>query len=165
MEAVRVFLAEKFVEMLSRMGYLVIGRIQQGKIIHQNNGIQAGHLRLGEAVPHHVAHEQDAGIGMIDKMIDVAALKLVQQRHRHSPVGQGCEKRHRPVGLVTGAYRNLVTPFQSAHLQHDMYLLYLAGHIPVIESDTVVIRQSRTVPVLLYAFFYDLIQRFRIHTH
>ena len=92
MEAPGIFLSEKLVEMLTGMGYLVIGSIEQGEIIHQYNGVQTRHLRLGKALPYHVSDKQYAGFGMIDQMIDVAALELVQQRHRYRSVCQGGEE-------------------------------------------------------------------------
>ena len=158
MKAVRIFLSEKFVEMLACLGYPVIGRIQQGEIIHQYDRVQARHLRLGQFLPYHITHKENPGLGVVDQMVDIAALELVQQRHGHGSVCHGSKKRHSPVCLVTGAYRYLVTTFQSAHLQHDMYLLYPAGHITVIQSNPVIIRKSRTVPVLLYAVLNNLIQ-------
>ena len=89
MEAPGIFLAEELVEVLPGMGYLLIGCVEQGKIVHQDDGVEAGHLRLGETFPHHVTHKEDAGFGVVHQMIDVSALELVQQGNGHGSVGQG----------------------------------------------------------------------------
>ena len=158
MKTVRIFLSEKFVEMLAGMCYLVIGGVQQGKIIHQYDGVQSRHLRLGQLLPHHIPHKEDPGLGVVDQMVDIAALELVQQRHGHGSVCQCGQKGHCPVGLIAGAYRYLVTALQAAHLQHDVNLFYSAGDIPEIKGDTIVVRKSGTVPVLLYTVLNNLIQ-------
>ena len=158
MEAAGIFLAEKLIEVLSGMGYLVIGGIEQGKIVHQDNGVQARHLRLGEAFPHHIPDEEHTGVGMVDEVVDVPALELMQQRHGHGSVGQGREEGNGPVGLVPRADGYLVAALQSAHLEHDMYLLNPAGHVPVVEGHSVVVGERGAVPVLLDACFDDLVQ-------
>ena len=89
MEAPGIFLAKELVEVLPGMGYLLIGSVEQGKIVHQDDGVEAGHLRLGETFPHHVTHKEDAGFGVVHQMIDVSALELVQQGNGHGSVGQG----------------------------------------------------------------------------
>ena len=61
-------------------------------------------------------------------------------------------------GLVSGTDRYFVTALQTAHLEHDVDLLYTAGYIPVIEGDPVVVRKSRAVPVLLDARFNNLVE-------
>ena len=159
MEAPGIFTAEKLVQMLARLHYLLVPGVQQRKVIEKYYGIKRWHLRLGEFFPDRIPHKKHPRFGVVYKMVYITAFEFMQQRYGDCPVGKGGKEGDSPVGLVPGAYSKFVTCLYTTYLQHNMYLLYSSRHIPVIQCHSLVVGQCRAIPVLFNAVFNRFVQR------
>ena len=162
-EILRILLAERLVEVLADEGALLGVGIQELEGIDLDDRRQAGHLLLGEAFPDDLVHEQDAGLGMVHEIVDIAGLEFVQDGNGDGPVGEGGEETHAPVGLVPGTDGDLVAPVEAALLEGDVQLGDPAGDVPVGQRHTLVVGQGGTVPVGPEAFLEDLVDGFEFH--
>ena len=88
---------------------------------------------------------------MVDKIMDVPRLELMQERYRHSTIGQGSEECHSPVCLVAATDCDLVALAKAAFLESKMHLRDASCHIAVCERNALVVGESRTVPVVTEA--------------
>ena len=57
--------------------------------VHLDDHVQSGHLSLGQALPEHFVHEEHFGLGVVDKIVDIAGLELVQDGDGNRAVGEG----------------------------------------------------------------------------
>ena len=104
-EVVGIFLAEGLVQVLTYVLTLFGVGIQELEGIDLDDDGEAGHLLLVEAFPDDLVHEEDAGLGMVHQVVDVAGLELVQDGHGHGAVGEGGEETGRPAGARTARKR------------------------------------------------------------
>ena len=137
--------------------------IQELEGIDLDDDGEAGHLLLGESFPDDLVHEEDAGLGMVHQVVDVAGLELVQDGHGHGAVGEGGEETHAPVRLVAGADGDFVAPLEPALLESDVQFGDPARHVPVVERHALVVGEGGTVPVFPEAVLDDLVDGFEFH--
>ena len=159
-EFLGIFLAEKFIEMLSRVGELVGARHKDGEVGQVDDAFDGGHLGGVDGLGHDVAHKQEAGLAVVDDIVYLLSVELMQDGHGDGSVGEGGQECHGPVSAVAAAYGNLVALFDAHLLEHDMQLFYLACHIIILQGDTFVVGQRIIVPVLHNAVLESLIEAF-----
>ena len=133
--------------MIRASSVLVLG-VDVVEGIHLDDDLQAGHLDLGEALPDHLVHEEDLGLGVVDEVVDALRLELVQDGHGYGAVGGGGQEADTPVGLVARAEGHLVALLQAAFLESDMQELDALSHIFIFERGALVVGEGVAVPVL-----------------
>ena len=116
-----------------------------------------------EALPDYIIDKQDAGLGVVYKVVDVAGLELMKDGNGHGAVGYGCQETHAPVGLVAGADGHFVSFLQAALLKSYVKLGNSAGDVTVGQGHALVVGDARAVPVADYAFLKDFVYRFEFH--
>ena len=137
--------------------------IQELEGIDLDDDRETGHLILGQAFPDDLVHEEDAGLGMVHQVMDVAGLELVQDGNGHGAVREGGEEADAPVRLVAGADGDFVTLLEAALLEGDVQLGDPARHVPVEEGHTLIVGQRGTVPVPAETLFDDFVDGFEFH--
>ena len=78
--------------------------------------------------------------------------KLMQNRHRHSPIGERSQEGHRPTGTISPGKSHLVAPFHAAMFEKNVQLFNLAGHIMVLQRLSFKVGQCIQVPIVLNTF-------------
>ena len=150
-EVLGIFLPEHGVEVLAGVGQLLAARDGQGKVRQEDDAFQPGHGVLVQVLPHLVAHEEQAGLGVVDDVMHVVRLELVQDGHGHRPVGQRGQEGDAPMRTVAPAQGNLVPLADAAFLEKNVQLFYFAGHIFILQGGSLVVGQCVQVPILLDA--------------
>ena len=113
--------------------------IEEFEIVDLHNYGKARHLVGIESFPDGVVHKEHPCFGMVDKIMDIARLELVENRHRNSSIGQSSQETHSPVGLIAGTDCDLVTLLETALLEGNVKLGNPARHIPVEQGGTLII--------------------------
>ena len=93
------------------------GQREVGQIDHPLDARHLGRLYLGS---HHIAHEEQLGIAVVDDVVYLVRGKFVQNGHGHGPVGKGGQKGAGPCRTVAAAQGYLVAALYTAVLKEDM---------------------------------------------
>ena len=91
-----------------------------------------GHLGSVDLCGHHVAHEQQFGVRVIDDVVDLVCRELMQDGHGHRPIGECGQESARPCRAVSSAERNFVASLHARTFKHDVQLGDLAGYVVVL---------------------------------
>ena len=100
-EFLRILSSEKFVQVLSRVGDLLITCIKKFEGIHLDDCLYIRHFSLCKTLPDDVIHKEDLSLGVVYKMVYVARLEFVEKRHRNCSVSECRKESHSPVSLVS----------------------------------------------------------------
>ena len=149
--------------MFTHLGQLFGSGVQELEGVDLDDDGQVRHLLGGQALPDHLVHEQDAGLGVVDQIVDIAGFELMQDRDGHGTIGDGGQETDAPVGLVTGADSHLVSFLETALFKGDVQFGDSAGHVTIGQCHALVVGKGRTVPVADHAFLKRFINRLEFH--
>ena len=85
--------------------------------------------------------------------------ELAEYRHGHRAISDDAEESHGPLGAVASADSHAVARPDTSMLEEQMEFGYLAGHILVLERDTVEVGQRKLFPVVAHRLQYIGIER------
>ena len=162
-ETVRITLAELFVQVLTYVGEFLGSGIQELEVVDLHHHGQIRHLFGQKAFPDNLVHKEDAGLGVVHQIVDIAGLELVQDGNGHGAVSDGGQETHAPVGLVAGADGHLVSFLEAALLKGDVQLGNPQGNLTVCQGHALVVGNSRAVPIFHQAFLKNLVYRLKFH--
>ena len=147
-EKLGIFLAEHLVEMLAGVGEFVGARHDKRVVGYVDDALQPRHLGGIDFRGHHVAHEEQFGIGVVDDVMHLFGHELVQDGHGDGPVGERGQESHGPISTVASAECNLVAFHHTAALKHDVEFFNLPGHVMVLQRGSLVVSQRIKVPMV-----------------
>ena len=162
-EAVGIPLAEFLVQVLTHVAEGLRSGIQELEVVDLDHYGKVGHLFGTQAFPDDLVYKEDAGLGVVDQIMDISGFELVQDGDGHSAIGNGGHKAHTPVGLVAGADGYLVSFLETAHLKGNVQLGDTEGYLTVGQRHTLIVGQGRAVPVLDQAFLKRLVNGLEFH--
>ena len=104
-EVHRVALAEEAVEVLARELYFLRARDKDLVLVAGvgEHAFEARHLLGVDLRPHLVAHEEELGLGVVHKVVNLLRVELVEDGHCHSTVGQRGQEGYAPACTVAAA--------------------------------------------------------------
>ena len=152
------FLAVQLVQVLAGVGQLV-GTAEHERVVGVvDDAFQVRHLRRVYLRGHMVAYEEQAGVGVVDDVVNLLRHEFMQDGYCHGPVCQRGQERHGPLAGVAPAEGYLVALYDTAVLEQDMQLFYLACHIVELQGGSLVVGQRIKVPVVNDALLYKLVK-------
>ena len=144
-EVVRIFLAETLVKMLPYLLELLGPGVIELEVVDLDDNFQTWHLLDAQVLPDGLVGEKDLRFRMVHEEMDIAWFEFMEKGHRYGSVGQSGQEGHSPVRLVLAADGDFISPLKTTLLESDVKLCDSSCHIPVEESDALVIRQCRKV--------------------
>ena len=155
--------AVHLVEVLARVREFIGTRDHQGIVGDVDDAFQGGHLGRVDGGSHHVAHEEQFGLGVVHDVVNLVGGELVEDRHGYGSVGECGEEGRCPVGRVASAEGNLVTLHDTTVLEHNVELLDLACHIVILQGGPFIVSQRIQVPILGDTLLYKLVKTRYFH--
>ena len=86
---------------------------------------------------------------MVHNVVNLTGVKLVEDRHGDSSVGQDAEEGCSPTAQVPAAEGNLVALLDARLFEEDMHLLDDARHVFVLQGEYSIIRHRIHEPMFL----------------
>ncbi len=96
-EALGIFLAEIFVEMLASVHQFLVAAEQQREVFDEHGALELRHGVRIEVLVDAGVGKKEPGIAVVHQMVYVVWLELMEYGHGHSTVGQCAEKGHSPL--------------------------------------------------------------------
>ncbi len=118
---------------------------------------QPRHFIRAQTLPDDVVDEEDFRLGMVDQIVDITGLEFVQNRYGHGAIRHRGQKTYRPVDLIAGANRHLVSLAEVAFLKSDVQFFDASCHVTVTKAGALVVRKRLPVPVLPETFLQKLV--------
>ena len=163
-EVLGVLAAEHLVEVLSGIGETVGAREHKRVVGDVDDALEGGHAGAVYLGGHHVADEEELGLAVVDDVVDLVGGELVQDGHGHGTVGDGGEKGACPRRTVAAAEGYLVALGHAAALEEDVELLYLAGHVVILQGGSFVVGECIEVPMVFDALLDERVETGNFHT-
>ena len=157
-------MSEQFVEVLSRVHYIIITARVERIVWDIDYRLQGWHGLEVYRWADDVAREEQFGFRMVHYVVDLLRRELMLYRHCHSPVGERCQESCCPCRAVASAESYLVAFADAALTEEDMQLCNLSTYVVILQGGSLVVGQGIVVPVVSYAFFYYFVEsRHTIH--
>jgi len=100
--------------MFARVSEGFRARHHKREVGYVDDALNGGH-RVGRYLcGHHVAHEEQLRLGVLDDVVYLLSIELMEYGNCHGAVGQRGQEGDGPVGRVTSADGNLVTLLYAA---------------------------------------------------
>ena len=139
--------------------YVFVFGVYKGEVIEADDRVQFLHVGDCNTFKDKASGKEDLAVGMVYDMLYVAWLELVKDRYWNRSVGQAGEEDHGPVSLVLGTDGNLVSFLNTYALEYDVHLGYPSCNIAIIKRNSLIIRESRSIPIVFEALLDYLVQR------
>ena len=157
-EVLGEFLAVELVEVLAGVGELVSATHHQRVVGIVNDTFEGGHRHRVDNGGHVVAHEQQAGLGVVHDVMDLLGIELVQDGNGDGAVGECRQEGNGPLRGVAATEGYLVALLDATVLEKDVHFLDLSCHIMELKRLAFVVGQSITVPIVDDAFLYKRVE-------
>ena len=99
-----------------------------------------------------VAHEEQAGLGVVDDVMDLLGIELMQDGYGDGAVGEGGEEGNGPLAGVASGKGDLVALLNTAVLKETVDFLYFTCHIVILQRLALIVSQCVAVPIVDDAF-------------
>ena len=98
---------------------------------------------------------------MVYDVMNVVGFEFMKDGNGNSSVGERSEKRYRPLGAVFTAEGDFVPFLNACIFEQKMQFCNFSCNIPILQRDSIKIRQSKFLPVLADGIFKNFIN---VHT-
>ena len=98
---------------------------------------------------------------MVYDVMNVVGFEFMKDGNGNSSVGERSKKRYRPLGAVFTAEGDFVPFLNACIFEQKMQFCNFSCNIPILQRDSVEIRQSKFLPVLADGIFKNFIN---VHT-
>ena len=141
-------LAVEFVQVFAGVGELVGARDHQRVVRIVDDAFESRHLHGVDDRGHVVAHEEQAGLGVVDDIMDLLRIELVQDGYGDGAVGERGEEGHGPLAGVAPCEGDLVALHDAAVLEENMEFLNFTCHVVILQRLALIVSQCIAVPVV-----------------
>ena len=152
-QAVGIGLVIVFLHVCEKFARVVFGCVQEGEVFTAYDGAYRGHGFRRHGFERLLVGKQEDTLGVVGECLYVVGGEVGQYGHSHGMVGLRGQEGDGPLGGVPGGYGHLVPLLHSQSFEDEVQLGYFYGNVVMREGLSVIIGESRLVPLLFDLLF------------